>query len=199
MAATSTTGTAALGSIQKTLLLPLWGRAVETNKPRPLLTDPMAVRIVDSIDYDFSTIAANISFVTQLAWIARSLHIDRTVREFLQQQPAATIVNLGCGLDTTFERVDNGRLSWIDLDLPDVIALRRQYVCEEQRRKFIACSMLDETWMDHVTNNSCVLFVAAGVLYYFEETRGARCSGLGCGKWVMEGKYRSLSRGPLIT
>jgi O-methyltransferase involved in polyketide biosynthesis len=63
------------------------GRAVETRKPHPLLIGPTAARIIDSIDYDCSTIAANISYISQLAWIARSLHIDRTIREFLKQHP----------------------------------------------------------------------------------------------------------------
>jgi O-methyltransferase involved in polyketide biosynthesis len=162
---------ALLGSVQKTLLLPLWGRAVEMRKAHPLLVDPTAARIIDSIDYDFSTIATNISFVSQLAWIARSLHIDRTIRKFLEQHPVGTIVNLGCGLDTTFERVDNGTLAWFDLDLPDVIDLRSHYIREEQRRSFIACSMLDDKWIDRVKVTDAVLFVAAGVLYYFEETQ----------------------------
>ena len=69
-----------LGSVQKTLLLPLWGRAVETGKAHPLLVDRTAARIVASLDYDFSTIARNISPITRPAWIARSLHIDRTLR-----------------------------------------------------------------------------------------------------------------------
>jgi O-methyltransferase involved in polyketide biosynthesis len=80
-------------------------------------------------------------------------------------------VNLGCGLDTTFERVDNGTLSWYDLDLPDVIALRIQYIPEGPRREFIACSVLDDRWMDHVKIADAALFVAAGVLYYFEEAQ----------------------------
>jgi O-methyltransferase involved in polyketide biosynthesis len=164
----ATTNSINLGSVQKTLLLPLWGRAVETSKPRPLLIDPTAASIINAIDYDFSTIAANISFVTQLAWIARSLHIDRTIRGFLKRDPRATVVNLGCGLDTTFERVDNGALSWYDLDLPDVIELRSHYIEQGPRRKFIACSILDESWMGHLHNSSSVLFIAAGVLYYFE-------------------------------
>lgn len=96
MATTAPASPATLGGVQRTLLLPLWGRAVETRKPHPLLADPTAVRILDSIDYDFSTIATKISFVSQLAWIARSLHIDRTIRRFLEQHPTGTIVNLGC-------------------------------------------------------------------------------------------------------
>jgi O-methyltransferase involved in polyketide biosynthesis len=160
-----------LGSVQKTLLLPLWGRAVETRKARPLLVDQTAIRIIESIDYDFSTIARNISFVTQLTWIARSLHTDRTIREFLERHPGATFVNLGCGLDTTFERVDNGRLRWYDLDLPDVIELRKSYIPESGRRTPIACSLLDDGWLGQLKTGDSTLLVASGVLYYLEEVQ----------------------------
>jgi O-methyltransferase involved in polyketide biosynthesis len=166
----STVNPVKLGSVQKTLLLPLWGRAVEARKPHPLLIDPTAAKIIDSIDYDFSTIAANISYISQLSWIARSLHVDRTIQQFLKQHPQATIVNLGCGLDTTFERVDNGSLRWYDLDLPDVIELRSKYIQQGPRRQFIACSILDDRWMGAVEITECVLFFAAGVLYYFTES-----------------------------
>ncbi|HLF36115.1 MAG TPA: hypothetical protein VI583_17860, partial [Cyclobacteriaceae bacterium] len=65
-----------LGHVQETLLLPLWGRAVESRKEKPLLIDAKAVEIVNSIDYDFSVMTKNISQVTRLAWIGRSLVID---------------------------------------------------------------------------------------------------------------------------
>jgi len=80
-------------------------------------------------------------------------------------------VNLGFGLDTTFERVDDGTLSWYDLDLPDVIELRSRYFQPTSRRQFIAGSVLDDAWMDLVKAADRVLFVAAGVLYYFEENQ----------------------------
>lgn len=158
-----------LGSVQKTLLLPLWGRAVETRKKNPLLLDRTAAEIIDKINYDFSTIAKNMSFITQLAWIARSLHIDRTIRQLLQKYPKATIVNIGCGLDTTFQRINNGSLMWYDLDLPDVITLRRNLIQETERNKCIACSFLDDSWFNKVKLEETVLFLAAGVFYYFEE------------------------------
>jgi len=160
-----------LGSVQKTLLLPLWGRAVEIKKARPLLVDRTAARIIESIDYDFSTISRNISFISQLAWIARSLHTDRTIREFLERHPGATFVNLGCGLDTTFERVDNGRLCWLDLDLPDVIEFRKRYIQDSGRRKFIACSLLDDGWLGQLRSADPVFFLASGVFYYLEEAQ----------------------------
>jgi len=158
-----------LGTVQKTLLLPLWGRAVEAAKPHPLLVDRTAAETVASIDYDFSTIASNISFISRLAWIARSIHTDRTIREFLARHPGATFVNLGCGLDTTFERVDNGRLLWYDLDLPDVIELRRKYIPPRERRHSIAGSLLDPAWMSRIDVADSAFFLASGVLYYFEE------------------------------
>lgn len=158
-----------LGSVQKTLLLPLWGRAVESRKAKPLLVDEAAVRIVDGLAYDFSTIAHNIGRISQLAWVIRSLHGDRVIRGFLQSHPGATIVNLGCGLDTTLERVDDGRLRWYDLDLPDVIELKKRIVPENPRRQLIACSLLDERWMSEVAAHGAVLLLAMGVLYYLNE------------------------------
>jgi len=158
-----------LGKVQETLLLPLWGRAIETKKARPRMIDRTAVEIIESIDYDFSTIAGNINEVTQFAWIARSLHIDRTIRHFLKTHPNASIVNLGCGLDTTFDRVDNGSLRWFDLDLPDVIQLRKKCIAESERRRCISSSLFDDEWLEAVANENGVFFMAAGVFYYFEE------------------------------
>jgi O-methyltransferase involved in polyketide biosynthesis len=157
-----------LGDVQKTLFLPLWGRAVETRKDHPLLSDPTAVRIMESVDFDFTTIARTMKSITRHAWIARSLLIDRCVRGFLEEAPDATVVNIGCGMDTTFDRVDNGRVRWFDLDLPDVIALRREFVPETTRRTFIASSFLDDSWFSRVATAGRLMLVAAGVFYYYE-------------------------------
>jgi O-methyltransferase involved in polyketide biosynthesis len=158
-----------LGNVQKTLFLPLWGRATESKKAQPLLVDQTAVRIMAQVNYDFSSMAKRLSPVTQAAWIMRSLHTDRVVRAFLAKYPQGTIVNLGCGLDTTFERVDNGHLRWYDLDLPDVIGLRRNLIQETSRRRFIASSFLEEGWLKDIVVESQALFIAAGVFYYFTE------------------------------
>jgi O-methyltransferase involved in polyketide biosynthesis len=158
-----------LGSVQKTLFLPLWGRAYETKKENPLLVDKTALEIIEKVDFDFSSVTKNISELSQSAWITRSICVDKVIKEFLQKYPKATIVNIGCGLDTTFDRIDNGQLHWYDLDLPDVIELRKKFIAESDRRKFIAASFLQEEWMDSIITGDNVLFIAAGVLYYFEE------------------------------
>ena len=160
-----------LGNVEITLLLPLWGRAVESLKKNARLTDKTSVDIIEKIDYDFSVISANIHPITRFEWIARSIHIDKAIREFILQYPKATIVNIGCGLDTTFERVDNGDLFWYDLDLPGVIELRRKFIPESKRRKFISRSFLDDSWFKDLHIDENVFLIAAGVLYYFEENQ----------------------------
>lgn len=158
-----------LGSVQETMLLPLWGRAVETQKQQPLLIDYKAVSIINSIPYDFTVIARNISKLSRSSWVARSIFFDRKINKFIEKYPYATIVNVGCGLDTTFDRIDNGTLHWIDLDLPDAIELRKKYFQETDRSRFIAKSVFDSSWYSNIGKKENVMLLIAGVLYYFDE------------------------------
>ena len=90
--------------------------------------------------------------------------------------PDAVVVDIGCGLDARFERVDNGQVVWYDLDLPNVIALRRQFYAETPRRRFIANSAFDLAWLDLVASRQgqpC-LFVSEGMLVYFSEEQVKR-------------------------
>ena len=115
-----------------------------------MLRDQTALEIIEKVDYDFASIAENISELSQVAWIMRSIYIDEVIKNFLVQHPKATIVNIGCGMDTTFDRIDNGSLHWYDLDLPDVIELRRKFIKEGERRKFISASFLDKDWLEEI-------------------------------------------------
>ena len=90
-----------LGDVQRTLFLPLWGRACESKKDHPLLVDEMALEIIERVDFDFSTMARNITELTQIAWIMRSMQVDGVIERHLEEHPRATLVNIGCGLDTT--------------------------------------------------------------------------------------------------
>lgn len=157
-----------LGNVQKTLFLPLWGRAVESQKAKPKLIDRQAVEIINRIDLDVSTLYEKMDDLSQIAWIQRSLIGDRMIGRFLEKHPEGPVVNIGCGLDTTFTRMDNDRVQWFDLDLPDVIGLRKRFIDETERRKFIASSFLDEAWMNFIPAGGPVFFLAAGVFYYFE-------------------------------
>ena len=93
--------------------MPLYARALATRRKRPMLVDPKAVEIVDSIDWDFRRIAKPRRMA---GCVLRCALFDVWVREFLQRHPDGTVVEIGAGLNTRFERLDNGRVHWFDLD-----------------------------------------------------------------------------------
>ncbi|MFE8015650.1 class I SAM-dependent methyltransferase [Streptomyces antibioticus] len=156
-----------LGQIQETLLIPLYARAVETRKRRPMLRDPRAVEMVESLDYDFSRFDGARSLVGANL---RTLLFDHWVRDFLTRHPAGTVVEIGTGLNTRFERLDNGRVHWFDLDLPDAVALRRRFFEDGPRRRMLAASVTDPAWTEAVRSSPGPYFlVAEAVLIYLEE------------------------------
>jgi O-methyltransferase involved in polyketide biosynthesis len=159
-----------LGDIQKTLFMPVWARAAETRKKNPVLTDPTAVEIIESVDFDFTPMTNNLAEINQIAWIARCMRFDKIVSNFIHEHPEGTVVNIGCGLDTTYERINVKPGWWYDLDLPDVIELKRKFGEETARRKYIAGSFLDSGWFDDIVVNESILFIAMGVFVYFTET-----------------------------
>jgi O-methyltransferase involved in polyketide biosynthesis len=153
-----------LGAVQETLFIPLAARARETRKRRPILRDPKAVQMVESIDFDMAKYGRGAGgMVTTL----RTAVFDVWVRNFLAANPDGTVIEIGTGLNARFERVDNGSVHWIDLDLPDTIELRRQYFAGTERRQMVAASVLDETWFQMVEERPPPYFFAAeGVLVY---------------------------------
>jgi O-methyltransferase involved in polyketide biosynthesis len=158
---------AELGTVQETLFIPLAARARETARRRPVLRDPKAVELVDSIEYDTSVYdSAGGGPMTVL----RTVTFDAWVGAFLAANPSGTVVEIGTGLNTRFERVDNGSVHWIDLDLPDTIELRRRFFTDTDRRRTVAASVLDENWPATVADcPGPYFFVAEGVLVYLPE------------------------------
>lgn len=146
------------------MFLPLRGRAVEIQEKKHLLVDNTAVSIVYSISYDLTLISRQISKVVRVGWIARSIFFDNKIEAFIAAHPEATTANIGCGLDTTFDRVDNGKIQWIDPDLPDTIDLRKKYIPESERRRFISRSVFDKSWYGDIERKENVMLLIAGVL-----------------------------------
>ena len=161
-----------LGPVQETLLIPLLARARETEKPRGLLRDQRALDIVRSLDYDFKKWEGGRSLTGAML---RARMFDRYVESFLDANPSGTVVEIGCGLDTRFERVDNGQLRWFDLDLPDTIALRRRFFDDGARRTMIAASVLETDWMAQAkATGGPWMFVAEAVLMYLDAADARR-------------------------
>lgn len=156
-----------LGDVEETLLIPLYARAVETRRARGVIHDPLSVEMVDSIDYDFSRFDQP---STLYGCVLRTSVIDQWVRQFLRDFPTGTVVEVGAGLNTRFERVDNGSVHWVDLDLPDAMDLRRRFFDESDRRRMVAASLLDPAWVAAVGQSPPPYFFAVeAVLMYLVE------------------------------
>lgn len=155
-----------LTGVPETLLWNLYHRASAARDPRVGLTDPRAIEIVDRIDYAFERVAGHGGYARQ--WHALRVHgFDHAVRRFLAVHPAGTVVALGEGLESQFWRTDNGRVSWLTVDLPETIAVRQQLLDDGPRQRTIACSALDERWTEEIDPSNGVLITAQGLLMYF--------------------------------
>lgn len=158
--------------VAETLLIPLYMRAKESRRKEPILHDRMAARLVSEIDYDYSKFDR--SPKSETGCVVRGWYFDRAVRRFLAAHPHSVVVNVGCGLDTRYQRIGGSPGSiFYDLDLPEVIALRRQLIPERDDNPYLAASLSDTAWMDELRRkhpDHSFIFVVEGVLMYFPES-----------------------------
>jgi hypothetical protein len=151
-----------LAGVSVTMLWSLHNRASEAKRPDGILDDPESIYIQSAIDYDFAR-----HFGDPLGSLAgRAVEIDRALRSWLDRHPEGIVVSLGEGLETQSRRVDNGRMRWLSVDLPDAIRLRERFFAPTHRFLHIAASALDPVWMDAVDPSSDVFIVAQGLLMY---------------------------------
>ena len=163
-----------MNKIPETMLITLWAKATENKQAAPLLRDEKAGEIISKIDYDFSKFKK--AKFSQAGVCVRAKLIDKETRAFIKAHPDAIVVQLGAGLDARYERLGCPKIThWYDLDLPEGIALRRQFFDETDRRTFLAMSLFDPAWISIVKeHNKPTLLIVEGVLMYFtqEEVKG---------------------------
>jgi O-methyltransferase involved in polyketide biosynthesis len=161
-----------LSGVSESLLLPLYIRGLETHRSEAILRDELAVALIRKLKIDASSFSqAQVSEEVQVSILLRNRQFDQITRDYLTRYANAVVVHLGCGLDARFKRVDNDQVEWYDLDLPEVINLRRQLIDDETKRYHpLAYSALDTTWMDVVGVHQSLpfLFLAEGLFMFFE-------------------------------
>ncbi len=171
----SETKSPGLRGVSETLLIPLYNRAMESQRPNAMMKDEKAVSLVTQMDAAFDRIRQiPMNQPNKVMRIMLTREMDRYTRDFIGCHPDAVVVQIGCGLDSRFERVDNGRVEWFDLDLPQVIELRRRLIgCEGERYHLLGCSVLEDAWLGAVQalSGRPFLFLAETVFVYFEEAQ----------------------------
>jgi O-methyltransferase involved in polyketide biosynthesis len=120
-----------LSGVAKTMLITLYIRAIESQRPDALIKDERAEALVRQLDPESLRKTEALTEDTgRVVMILKSRDFDRFAQDFLARHPDAVVVHIGCGLDTRFERVAerNSQVEWYDLDLPEVIELRRKLI-----------------------------------------------------------------------
>lgn len=158
-----------LTGVNETLLVPLYARALESRKPSHLFYDAAAVHIVDSLNYDFEKHGK--SKMNMWGCAARTVLFDEQATAHIKAHPDCSVINLACGLDDRFHRVDNGKIHWYNIDFSDVIDLRKKLIEPHERVTDIVCSALDFSWIDKISNKEHALIIAEGFLMYLTEAQ----------------------------
>jgi methyltransferase (TIGR00027 family) len=178
MEQSSTVAIEELSAVSNTAFLTLWARSLEARSQRPILPDPAAIALTEQLrpvlaKFDtpfYRQLVADELPPTLLTTMAlRARYFDEMARNFRRRFPRSIVCNLGAGLDTRFERLDDGNIRVIDIDLPPVIALKQQRLPSHPRHILLPLSVLDPTWMDAIERyeSERYLFLAEGLLMYF--------------------------------
>lgn len=156
--------------IAETLLIPLYMRAKESRRgKKAIIRDDMAESLVKKFDCDYSQFDK--AKLSEVGCVVRGWYFDNAVRQFISTHTDVVVVNIGCGLDTRCQRI-GGNTIFYELDLPEVMDLRKKLIPETKTDRHITASLLDEEWMDKLKEthpDSNFIFVAEGVLMYFRE------------------------------
>lgn len=159
---------ATLTGVSETALLTLKVRASEARRPDAIIEDPMAIELVDAIEFDF----AKFGYSRRQDMALRALAFDDATRSYLVDHPAATVVALAEGLQTSFYRLEasgiSDRFRWLTVDLPPIVELRTKLLPASDRLTVCAQSALDYSWMDRVDSSDGVFITAEGLLMYLQ-------------------------------
>ncbi len=156
-----------LTGVSETALMTLYGRGYQAGRPDPIIADPMAIKLVESIDFDFEKFGRK---GQEMA--LRSLAVDQCAIRYLTKHPRATVVALAEGLQTSFWRLNSAlpdaQFHWMSVDLAPVIELRRRLLPHSVRITHLAQSALDYSWVTKVDSSDGVFITAEGLLMYLQ-------------------------------
>ena len=163
------------GSVQETLIIPLYGRKLCAEVFPQLYTDESAAGICARLDYDFSALdrQAQSTFwrFGALEAAMRQLDMQWEIRDYLKAHSKAAVVNMGCGLDQTGRACDNGTCLIYNVDMPNIVAAREELCPAGERERNIASDLNDAAWMEEIDGSNGAIFFAAGVFHYFTKAQ----------------------------
>jgi O-methyltransferase involved in polyketide biosynthesis len=138
-----------VSGVAETMLTTLYLKALDADFDRPVLGDRFAKNTVSRLDYDFAATGMTPKWAPLIT--VRTAQYDIWARQFLATHPHATVVHLGCGLDSRVFRLDPGPdVAWYDVDYPAVIALREKVFPTRPGYHLIATAATDSSWLETI-------------------------------------------------
>ena len=158
-------------SVERTLCIPLWSRAIAVKRLPEILPDYDSVRILKEMG---ETKPPHFLYNTESAALAgaiRQYDFACEIRDYLKLHPEASIVEMGAGLSCLRRQIGNDANPWFNIDFPAVIACREKYIPKGKHEKNIVFDLTDHSWFDAVSFDPSkgIIFLAAGVLHYFSD------------------------------
>ena len=154
--------------VPETMVQTLYARAKETKKQNAKIKDEIAVELVEKLDYDFSI--ADKDNAMNYGVIARTIVLDRMVEQYLKKHENTVVVNIACGLDTRCYRMKGKYLRWYNVDLPETMKIRSQFLTETDPVYQIAKSAMDDSYIDDIDyHGKNILVIIEGLTMYLYE------------------------------
>ncbi len=176
-----------LSQVSRTAILTLICHAVEAEKKSSGFNDPMAGPCLERLlplaseeekrwIIKRKRIYGGIGRRDAQALTRRVKAFDNTAHRFIAGHPKCTVINLACGFDTRFWRIENEKCKYIEIDLPAVIKLKKEILKDQHGYEMIGRSVLDTSWIDEVTKkgNADFLLIAEGLIMWFPPAEAAR-------------------------
>lgn len=153
------------------MMAPVLARASESRKMSPMLRDEKAVKIESTIQSIQENRNCNGNGWNHYSCILKTICYDRLIKDFIWRHPEGTILNIGCALDTTFDRLKPAAARWYDLDFPEIISVRKLFFKESPQRTFISSSFLSDDWIREISFNESLLAFSCGFFCYYDEIK----------------------------
>lgn len=160
-------------NIEEAVLVTLIATARETKRPKPRIEDEKAVQIVDALGLENDR--KHDRFLAHESVVARTVMFDNAVKSLLLQCPDAVCINLGCGFDNRFPRVDNGQITWYDVDSADILAMRRNFFGPRNRVYLVQGDPASATWTKYVPKCRPVIAIAEHLFTRFDREQAKAC------------------------
>ena len=159
-----------LSSTASTLLITLYSRA-NMSKKHLVIKDEKAEEIIQLAGYSQKKLKLKKSY--QIFLTIRAKLIDDYTKEFIDRHNGdCTIIQVACGLDSRYLRINDPRIKWYDLDLYGTMELRKKFYKQTPQYKMIESNVCNFTWINKIDDEDLkkpTLIISEGLFMYLSK------------------------------